>query len=350
MLSINDGSDGPGGFPGAFRVLAGRDFHALPLPVDLDYQKALSTVLAGLHARIPDAGPRFIELRVADGVPIGQVRIEDRLLAFSARNGTAVAAVDVGFPRTPLTLRQDLKEWHRFGTRPNIPGIWFELLSGLLLSMLIITGIVMYVRLRQSRALLGRRQVFWLSGGLWRGFHRTVSLVAVLFLIPIVLSGTWMGLDTIWHNYGIPASRADTSRPLTDAEVHQMAAATLAAFRQTEGNTPLKAIRIRVYGGMKQGVTITGGSSTRQIVFNADTGKPVSLSEPGYPKSAFPFGMQLHEDVKHFHTGMMFGLPARFVSLMTGLSLVYLSISGMVIYLQMWRKRRKEGRVAPFWR
>jgi len=101
---------------------------------------------------------------------------------------------------------------------------------------------------------------------------------------------------------------------------------------------------------MKQGITITGGEGeTRQLVFNAVNGKPASLTEPEYPKSGFPFGVQVHENVKHFHSGMLFGLAARWMGLFAGLSLMYLSISGLVMYFQLWLKRRSGERYSFFW-
>jgi uncharacterized iron-regulated membrane protein len=101
---------------------------------------------------------------------------------------------------------------------------------------------------------------------------------------------------------------------------------------------------------VKQGVVITGGGESRQLVFNSDTGKAASLTEPGYPhNSGFPFGLQMHEDIKHFHSGFLFGLPARFMSLFAGLALVYLGVSGLVMYFQMWLKRRAGGRGALVW-
>jgi uncharacterized iron-regulated membrane protein len=101
---------------------------------------------------------------------------------------------------------------------------------------------------------------------------------------------------------------------------------------------------------MKQGVVITGGEPTNQLVFNADTGQPVSLSEPTYPQSGFPFGVQVHENIKHFHSGALFGISARLMNLFAGLSLIFLSVSGLTVYFDMWVKRRRGGRSSLFWK
>jgi uncharacterized iron-regulated membrane protein len=139
------------------------------------------------------------------------------------------------------------------------------------------------------------------------------------------------------------------SAPLDDAEAARMMASTLTAFRRLEPETPIKVLRVRIYGPMKQGVVITGGGETRQLVFNTETGKTTTLTEPGYPSSGFPLGVQVHEDVKHFHSGHMFGLPARAMNLFAGLSLIFLSVSGLVMYADLWLRRRKLGRNGLFW-
>jgi uncharacterized iron-regulated membrane protein len=84
-------------------------------------------------------------------------------------------------------------------------------------------------------------------------------------------------------------------------------------------------------------------------VYDTDRGTEASLYEPGYPVSGFPFGTQVHEDIKHFHSGDMFGLPARFMNLLGGLALVYLSVSGIVMYVQLWLRRRNNGKSALLW-
>ena len=94
---------------------------------------------------------------------------------------------------------------------------------------------------------------------------------------------------------------------------------------------------------------VTGAGGTRQILFNTENGRVANLEEPGYPASGFPFGTQTHEDIKHFHSGDMFGWSTRLMNLVAGLSMIYLSISGIVMYVDMWLKRRKAGRKGLAW-
>jgi uncharacterized iron-regulated membrane protein len=137
--------------------------------------------------------------------------------------------------------------------------------------------------------------------------------------------------------------------PLRDDEVRQMMAVTLNSMQQLHSKLPIKAVRLRTFGQTKQGVVITGGDDTNQYVFNADSGQPASLSEQGYPEVSFPFGTQVHENIKHLHSGAYFGIPARLMNLFAGFCLTFLSISGLVMYFIMWRNRRKAGRKGLIW-
>jgi uncharacterized iron-regulated membrane protein len=95
---------------------------------------------------------------------------------------------------------------------------------------------------------------------------------------------------------------------------------------------------------------VTATNPTRQRVYNAASGDEQSLSSPLYPPGTFPFGTDVHEWAKHFHSGELIGLPAQLLDLLAGLSLVFLSASGLWMYLEMWRKRVNSGRKALFWK
>jgi uncharacterized iron-regulated membrane protein len=353
-------------------------------------------------------GPQFnpmawAELRMIDGVPIGQVMMGTRLEAFNALTGQPVTPVPpVAIPQgrgLPPSLRQKLKTLHRFWNRSDTPGVYFEFLAGLILLLLLLTGLVMYFRLLGVRARQGRWSLLWLTGGgWWRGLHRVISVLAAAFILCQAFSGTWIGFESSAGPLrralmgpaprpaagqqppagqpavgGQPAAGGQPGQaaggpggvgggrgrrnpidfiiPLRDAEVQDMTAVTLASMQELHPNELIKAIRLRIYGQVKQGVVISsGGDVTNQYVFNADTGAPDSLTEQGYPESNFPFGVQVHENIKHFHSGAMFGIPTRLMNLFAGFSLTFLSVSGLVMYFDMWRKRRKGGRNSLVWR
>lgn len=349
-VSMAEGRYGPGNYA----VIQLPDFSAATFPSGFDINQAVATVLQAAHAD----SMAWVELRVVAGVPIGQVMQGTRLEAFNAQTGAPVTAVPPQpIPqggRLPPSLRQTLKTLHRFWNRGDTPGVYFEFLAGLVLWTLLITGLVMYFRLLNARMKIGRRQWFWFTGGKWRGLHRAVSVVAAAFLLCMAFSGTWIGYESSMSALGrSPAAGGARQRnpiiPLHDDEVQKMTATTLAAMQRLHPDTPIKAIRLRTFGQMKQGVVITGGDKADQLVFNAENGQLASLTEPSYPNSNFPFGVQVHENMKHFHSGEMFGVSGQLMNLFAGLSLIFLSISGLTVYFDMWLKRRKSGRSNLLW-
>ena len=348
----------------------------------------------------------WVELRMINGAPVGQVMLGTRLEAFNAVTGASVTPIPpVALPQgraLPPSLRQKLKTLHRFWNRSDTPGVYVEFLAGLFLMMLIVTGLVMYFRLLGTRVRQGRRSPLWLKGGgWWRGLHRVVSVLAAAFIFCIAFSGTWIGFESSYGpikrvfagtppraaagqqrqagqaaSGGQPGQGArpaagggqpgqgaggpgggrgrrnpiDFIIPLRDAEVQDMTATTLTAMHDLRPEEAIKAIRLRIFGQVKQGAVIsTDGDTTNQYVFDADTGALDGLTEQGYPMSNFPFGVQTHENMKHFHSGAMFGVSTRVMNLLSGFSLTFLSISGLVMYFDMWRKRRRGGRTSLFW-
>jgi hypothetical protein len=204
--------------------------------------------------------------------------------------------------------------------------------------------------------------LLWSGGGWWRSLHRWVSITAAVFLLFVSVTGTLLSIDSfalglyqVTHKSAGKYSRfpigmiGDYSSPLADAKVPAMLEATISAYRATQGDRPIKVLRLRIFSGMEQGVIVTGGEDTRQLVFNAVNGKSAGMTEPGYPYTGFPFGWEEHELVKQIHRGDAFGIPGRLMDLFAGFSLVFLSASGLIMYVDLLRRRRRGGRKQLFW-
>ena len=139
-------------------------------------------------------------------------------------------------------------------------------------------------------------------------------------------------------------------RALSDEQAARLAATGFRLFRTDEPQTPVRAVRARIFAGHEEAGIVTGTGFTRQKIYDIRSGQEMGLSEPHYPRSPFPLGTDVHEWVKHFHSGYLFGLPARLLDLLAGLSLIFLSLSGILMYLEMYRRRAKSGRRSLFWK
>ncbi|MFT4075720.1 MAG: PepSY-associated TM helix domain-containing protein [Asticcacaulis sp.] len=340
-----------------FSVIEAVDYDAAVLPQMLDRRTALATTLKAARSVVPSAPLKFVELRMIDGKSVGQVMAGDTLLRFDATTGARLTV-----PATPErhgpepSNHRSAKQWHRLQGLTDW-ALWFNALVGIVLGVMIVTGLVLYFHLYQARAKLGRNGLFWSAGSVWKTLHRGVALVAAVFLSVVAVSGTLLSIDSFalqiyraWPGadliHGFPAGMSrDLSSPLTYEALPHMLETTLSAT----GNRPIRLIRLRTFEGTPQGVVITGGNA-RQLVFNAQTGTPASATGPTTIYTGFPFGWREHELMKQIHRGDILGLPGRFMDLFAGLSLIFLSATGLWMYLDLWKRRRPQGRKSIFWR
>lgn len=347
--------------PPNFEVMTLADYAAAQLPAENDYPAMLARTIRSARSAAPGAPFRYVELRMFDNRPVGQVSIPGQLLRFDALTGALLYRGAP--PRTnfgnPVSQRNTVKSLHRMTTFGNYALI-INVVVGTGLAILIVTGFIMYLRMLQSRTRAGLFNPFWTSGGWWRSLHRCVSVLSAGFLSVVMLSGTWLAIESLYQgfysasitNHGaiqfgkVWGGAIDVSKPLSDDELPGMLNTTLAVAPEAA----IKVVRLRYYAGMPQGVLVAGlGDDTHQMVFNTLTGRHAGLTEPGYPPTGFPFGWQAHQIAKNVHRGSFFGLTGRMMDLFAGLSMLYLSISGVVMYCEMWNRRRRNGRTNPFW-
>ena len=358
MMAIRESIDGSGNYA----VIEPTDYAAAALPQGYDFHAALSNVLKSARLSVGATPLKFLELRVIDGKPVGLVQAADHLLRFDPRTGAALPDPPP-HPHTPpaRSLHQKVKQWHRLSGLGNAMS-WLNGLVGVGLFVMIVTGLVLYFQLLRARRRAGLNAVFWSAGGWWRSLHRWVSVTAALFLMVVSISGTLLSIDSfslglyqLTHKSAGKYSRfpigmiGDYSSPLPDAKLPTMLDTTLFAFQATEGVAMIKVLRLRYFAGMPQGVIVSGSDGTRQLVYNAETGKRASMTEPGYPRVAFPFGWEEHELAKRIHRGDAFGVAGRMMDVFAGLSLAFLSGSGLTMYLDLVRRRHRAGRKQIFW-
>ena len=357
LKAIREGGDGPPNF----QVRVDADSDAEALPANFDFDAALATITRSARGAAGPAPLNFIELRMKDGQPVGQVASDGKLLRFDAVTG-AVLVGPADAPKLKLppgggrpALRNTVKNIHRMTAYGDLGALAFMFVA-LILCAMVISGLILYFRLLAARMRMERPGIFWSAGGWWRTAHRSVAIAASLFVTVVVFTGAALALNDIGvsyyrlsHHGQRPGMTSDASKPLADAELAPMLHTTLAAFRKALPDTPVKAVRLRYFAGMPQGVVISGGPSTRQLAFNAATGRKAPLWAKGYPVTGQPFGWQWDQVAKGIHRGDFIGLPGRWMSLLTGLSILFLCISGAANYFELWNKRRRAGKLGLFW-
>lgn len=376
MVSLRESFNGPPNYEvlGAGEY-GGGDYEAAPFPAGADFAAMLAKSVPA--ARIVAHGQplRYVELRMLGGKPqmvaalqpnspsvdTDTVRIDPATGALVEHKIVLRGPPGIG----PQPFRNAIKDLHRLGYLGYMSSV-FDTLAGICISTLLFTGVWMYFRLFDARKQIGKASPFWLGTDWWRGLHRSIAIVAAIFLAIIAVSGTWIAFEGLYfrtaviiyqyvHGQRFSANMSDASSPLQDRDIPGMLRVTLVAKQEAAPDADMKVIRLRYFSGMPQGVIVIGdGNDTRQLVFNTDTGKSVLETEPGYPPSFLPLGWQVHQWVKNIHRGDYLALPGKTVpghllDLLAGLSLLYLTVSGAVMYVMMWWKRKSMGRSHFFW-
>ena len=362
LRAMREGFSGPPNF----QVIRPSDYTAAPMPGLDDPAATLGRVLTTARQQLQDDPIDYLEMRMADGRPTAFIQSKKSLLAVDAASGRFLGTSGALPPEKapPDALRNKMKIWHKYLQF----GRWalaINFVVGIGLGTLVVTGLWIYWKVYAARHKMRRNSPFWSGGGFWRAFHRHVSLVASVFVLIVALSGTEITFETLYrvayelnHPALTPSGKTefvdgregDKSAPLSDAELPQMWRTVMARYQADMPNVPVRAVRLRYFAGIPQGVVITGSDEAEQLVFNARTGQEMGQYEPGYPPTGFPFGWHIHQLAKNIHRGDLIGLPGRALSLITGLSLIYLSLSGIVMYWDMWTQRRRTGRHGLFWK
>ncbi len=350
IKSIHAGLDGPPNF----KVIRTADYTAAPLPDGFDFDHGLATTLGAARGKFGAAPFSFIELRMDGARPIGRIGSNGRQYSFDLDTGAQIGgpAPIIFEPNSTPSTRGTIKDIHRLrwfgGWAVFVDGVF-----GLVICAMLVTGLILYFRLLKARMRMKRRGLFWKAGGWWRTLHRGTSIVAAAFLIVIALSGTILSISSMgvviadW-GAGRPGLQFDASSPLVDAKLPVLLRTTLLAFAKKDPNGGIKVIRLRYFAGMPQGVVVSG-ADTHQYVFDATSGREAWLYETGYPRTGQTFGWQVDETFKMIHRGDYFGLPGRILSLLAGFGLLYLCVSGGMMYWEVYRARRKRGKKALFW-
>ena len=357
MLLLRQHHNGP---PNYFVVTA-PDYTAPALPTGLDLQAAIQRAAQLGRAAAPEAGMRLVELRKYDGKVSAHVQMNERHMAFDLESGAPLP--DNALPPAPLpgdftSPRQEFKALHRFnfmGRAATVP----DLIAGLAFLVLIVTGLIHYLRVFRQRRRIGKAGWFWRGGGLWRELHRWASIVSLVVIVSLSITGTLLSINSIgsaiYQQFYLPRGApnpfiSDYSFPLSDSELIPMTNATLTAFRHTRPDSGIKVLRLRYFAGYAQGIVVAADKGTTQLVYNTATGAEMGLAEKGYPDMGFPFGWEWNQRLKRIHRGDIIGMSGRWLVTISAFAVVYLAISGLVLYYQAWRRRYRSGRRALLWK
>ena len=179
-----------------------------------------------------------------------------------------------------------------------------------------------------------------------RAFHRWAGTFAALFLAFLALTGVALQLDLWIGGRPPPGSeeRAPAPPPIAlpdDATLSAMLTTATRAMRERHPQAQARSIQLDL-GAKPRAIVIGGvGPEAPRVTIDLLTGRDVPQ-----PKRSANF----HNLLQDLHAGYRFGLVGRLISVAVGVALLVLSITGLTVYLDMFRRRRKAGKREVFWR
>ena len=369
LMAIYDATDNTqvwaieGGGPGARLTDVAKTAQSIPDPQQLNagIQAALakSTIdIASVDLRMTGDIPR-LQLAEADGD-------RDNMERYYAANGETMTqrvadAESNTAPAGNVSLRNTIKMWHK-GNIGGIPGQLIGLLTGLGLIAMSITGIIFYLQLWKTRRRNGRSAFFWSSrDGLWRRLHRWISIVSAAFILNIAISGTIVAFGEIQLNlflqyqigappYPRPTPLPTVSNDRLSGDIITMLQTTYTAALQNHPASSITAIELVNRDGVDKGIVTLGGEQPSVLAFDPATGTATTDRATSGKQAGNGYFADWHQLVKRLHRGDIIGhFSGRYIDIAAGFALLYLVISGIVMYFDLKSLRNKQGRSGWFW-
>ena len=179
----------------------------------------------------------------------------------------------------------------------------------------------------------------------WRQWHRWIGFPAALLL----LFASVTGIMVAWYEFfGADEALREANRKLVSPVTLQSPAAAwsdplsraFASGAAALGGLPVDKVTIQFKGRQPTVEVFTGkpgGGEDRKLVFDARTG--LLLKTESYVDKPF---------IHRLHSGEAFGDGGLVVAMVWGLALALLTVTGIIIYLRMWRPNLK-GIERVFW-
>ena len=170
-----------------------------------------------------------------------------------------------------------------------------------------------------------------------RRYHRWLSVLFGLFILWIAVTGVLSQIGSLVNNGGFERETAERGKRQATA-VGQAIVAPARAHDHDDDDAPKPAAASPVTPAL----AAPAAAAPAAFACPADmTCRPKRVAKPGDWNVGF-----LH----HIHSGEQFGPVGVILSILSGLGLIFFAISGMWMYLQMFRARGdRPGQSKWFW-
>ena len=168
----------------------------------------------------------------------------------------------------------------------------------------------------------------------WRKWHRWIGFPATLFLMFAATTGIIVAATEFFGPEEALRERIrDLVSPVTVASPtnawSEPISLALASAARVAPNAPIDKLEVQFKGDQPTITVFTGrptGGEDRKLVFAARTG--ALISNEAYADKPFLYRL---------HSGEALGDGGLVMAMLWGLTLVILTITGIIIYIRMWR-------------
>lgn len=181
-----------------------------------------------------------------------------------------------------------------------------------------------------------------------RTIHRLMAGGLGLPFLYIAATGTLTTASEIADPGSVTrsAARPAPAPPLRLAALAPSLRAAVADAERRAGATALGVIEVELRRSPKgPRLQVWAPGLDRTLVYDAK-GQPVN--EPATGQTARPF--RLSTTLQDLHSGIALGRPVQAILLLSGIALAGMTLTGLLLYLDMLGRRRKAGRKGIFWK
>ena len=177
-----------------------------------------------------------------------------------------------------------------------------------------------------------------------RSIHRWASLPIAIIMLLVALTGIWLQVYEFGDDEGrgerggAPAQAAAMPSP---EEIGPMVTSALVAGRAAKPDFTPVSVTVTLAGGQpKVALNGPGFRQAARIDYDPATGDATYTPPP--PAS-------IHGLIIGLHTGKVGGILGLILVMASGIVLVVLSVTGLLVYIDMWKRRNKAGKTGLFW-
>lgn len=186
-----------------------------------------------------------------------------------------------------------------------------------------------------------------------RKYHRWISISVAAIMLVIAITGIFLQIESMLNASGGPPDNppvnatgvagAEGKTVLTDEQLAQLFATVLANVRKQAPTASIDFVQLRLMGGAPEVEVMAASPQPHRLRFDAMTGAPI-VSDASSER------MDLHRLLMEIHNGEIIGLPGIWLSILSGVALVLLCVSGILVYYNVYRRRVQSGRHGFFWK